>query len=1046
MADLGAFKQANRQRRQNSLVTDFSSGMMFTSGAVEPPYVKTLVNFDIDRNSTALAPRSGLQTSELILPEFDNNTELPTYHTSDSMRIMAAKECTENNNVYQQFILGAPDTNKLWVTTATASPEIIDSETVINLADGKTDLAGTQCTYFNAPLSSAHGMSVSLGYSAYTLIGTFAFGNNFYFSNGKGLNRTVFDKEAAQYRVESVEPKQIDASSAVTYGYNMLLDDPYNFVSVSGAGTIKLQGILPYSDEAEPKLQMTPKKNESIQFRCFFKANPGERYKFIWEWRNVSSDEYTVLQTLEQSKVYTVSDVRPDGSVLLIPDGADTGETYISQIFKAPTEEIMVRIQAYNMRELEGLEEGFDPTTEQAMTVGFDFTQDNVTSNLKVEYYNLASCVGMAFWKNRLVLYGVEEDPTILFISDLNEPTYFPYPNNVTVFDEAIVSVKEYMDSLLVFTTSKIYQVTTEDGVSFKSTVIQSHLNISPFDRKLIQVVRNMVFFKSGNYYFMIVPKSQSTTGELTLAPVSNSIVEFFNNFESNVHDILSDTFDYQGSLTLLDYYNFLDYEDVNNMYVLQYNKTGKVGLIYLDVLYNVVARTWRLHVFETPGFLYPYKQDATQRGVLSSTSVVDIDFGQDYVWSSEEFTAKEAISSGAFAMLNIPFDLDTKSVRLQLEHNGEIYFDHWFADIRLISDDPTFGKFHYELRDNTSCYAVLNLCDDQLEGFRLYNQDIIYGSKYTFIDIDTGNVILEGYNRENDKYINYDLPYSSLTSDLVFEVNGVQATVDDMFYNTAFPIREFLNYGGKLHASYRTSQVKPYPKLKVLSKVQISDQTEVLPSTRIIQLHSFNEHSVKDVFIPDDTSISYDNHPEDASFTPDLTEIKNSVADLLQSPENYSRFMNWQFLDTGYVKDNIHANKRYRELQFHINNIDAANLDFGMEFRLDGQSRKSLYAYEVQEIADEFEGDTGVIFLQTSMNLSDVPLEYIPSREDVNYGPHNSRWVLNQTEHPERSIWKVRAPISGKGIAPRLRLASRNTTKYTIMGIYWVYRVMHMR
>jgi hypothetical protein len=166
------------------------------------------------------------------------------------------------------------------------------------------------------------------------------------------------------------------------------------------------------------------------------------------------------------------------------------------------------------------------------MTVGFDLGLESYgeATNIKQETYDLSTASGMEFWSNRLVLWGVEKDPTILFISDVNDPTYFPYPNNISVYDEPIVCVKAYLGSILVFTTNAVYQITlNSDGTSWNSTLVQSNLNISPWDRHLIQVVRNMVFFKSGDYYYMLVPKAQASTGKLALAPISSNIIEFFS-------------------------------------------------------------------------------------------------------------------------------------------------------------------------------------------------------------------------------------------------------------------------------------------------------------------------------------------------------------------------------------------------------------------------------------------------------------------------------------------------------------------------------------
>ena len=40
-----------------------------------------------------------------------------------------------------------------------------------------------------------------------------------------------------------------------------------------------------------------------------------------------------------------------------------------------------------------------------------------------------------------------------------------------------------------------------------------------------------MVFFKSGNYYYMVVPSLRSMTGELVLAPISKNIEFFLKQF-----------------------------------------------------------------------------------------------------------------------------------------------------------------------------------------------------------------------------------------------------------------------------------------------------------------------------------------------------------------------------------------------------------------------------------------------------------------------------------------------------------------------------------
>ena len=50
----------------------------------------------------------------------------------------------------------------------------------------------------------------------------------------------------------------------------------------------------------------------------------------------------------------------------------------------------------------------------------------------------------MTYWKNRLFVYGVPKDRTILFSSDINDPTYFPYPYGADLFDEPIIHVMPF--------------------------------------------------------------------------------------------------------------------------------------------------------------------------------------------------------------------------------------------------------------------------------------------------------------------------------------------------------------------------------------------------------------------------------------------------------------------------------------------------------------------------------------------------------------------------------------------------------------------------
>lgn len=1067
----GTFKTYERGRRQYTVDTDFTNGMMFTNGAVDQGYVKTLVNYDIQKEGDTLVPRPGLRVSELILPNIilENDPDNRTYHTDEDITIMATKDCIENGKSYRQFILGKPTTDEqegmLWVCTSEVSEYIVsntdgetEEDTVVDafsvgVALGNTGYEGTLCTYFKAPLTKIHDVVVNTESKISSLIGSFAFGNSFYFMHPTdGLSYTELKEGDSKYTISQVEPKQLDPSEAVTYGYNMLSgDSAYSFVNEALDGTMQLTGILPYSTKEEDALLMTPRQNEEIYLRCYFKGQVGKSYKFMWEWRNVGDEDWNVLQSLEKSPTYTL--VQLNDNII----GLNTGSEVLDKlqiVFKAPTTDILVRVQAYSTDDL--------TTVEKAMTVGFDFSLESygMTSNVKQETYDLKTATGIECWQNRLVLWGVPKDPTVLFISDVNDPTYFPYPNNISIYDEPIVCVKAFLDMLLVFTTNAIHQVTlSSEGTSWNSTVVQSNLNIEPWDRHLIQIVRNMVFFKSGNYYFMMVPKAQSTTGELTLAPVSNTIVEFFNHFDYNVTSILQDTFDYRSQFELINYFNYLDYEDVHNVYVYYFSDedSGKSGYLHFDMLYNTVSRAWRIHTYEAPHYLFPYRQDATQRGVLASTSLMDMVLEDGEV--GRVVTTKEAVDDA----INYTNDLVLSSegvdfLEMQvftvalLNELGVMYFEATFSDAVINVEEHTleFYADHMSTGSTTvdlnGCYMSYDLVEDGTDVKMVLHSDeglFQYGSKVYIYDY-YGDLIWGPQTVTPAAYTIYGYDFSDgcIKSGTIITISGVMYTLVETEDGVFVPENsdDFRIEGNRVYFNTRQATAPV-----ILVSTVVEDDSQLLSSGRCIQLYEPDLSNMQDLFIPANTALTYQTDESIGYQGFNMEYMLEALVQVFMSVSDKFTFQNWQYLDTGYRNDRIERYKRYREIQFQLNNIDSVNLEFGLEFQIDGQSRLSNYVYEVEHVIDENDPDYGLIYVQATPYMN-LPLEYVGTPNSTDLGPGTNSWILNQSIFPELSLWKVRAPVSGKGIAPRIRLVSRNSTRFELMSINWIYRLMYAR
>lgn len=248
------------------------------------------------------------------------------------------------------------------------------------------------------------------------------------------------------------------------------------------------------------------------------------------------------------------------------------------------------------------------------------------TRGILLEKYNLSTAVGMVSWKQRLVLWGVKDAPDLIFTSDMSLPAYFPFPNGVIQYEKPIVHVITFLDSLLVFTQDAIYKtVLSEDGWAFNTETVALNVHFTQYDIPSICVVKNMVFYKSDNYYYMLVPSSKILTiGELKVAPVSRPINYFLDHFDAELRLILNDmysgVFDRVDILDPTKFYITSDYYEVHAVGgVVKMNYTFKIGRqgggkktrIMFTLKYDTSLRTWTVDLIELPtGQVYLYNQN----------------------------------------------------------------------------------------------------------------------------------------------------------------------------------------------------------------------------------------------------------------------------------------------------------------------------------------------------------------------------------------------------------------------------------------------------
>ena len=162
--------------------------------------------------------------------------------------------------------------------------------------------------------------------------------------------------------------------------------------------------------------------------------------------------------------------------------------------------------------------------------------------------------------------------------------------------------------------------------------------------------------------------------------------------------------------------------------------------------------------------------------------------------------------------------------------------------------------------------------------------------------------------------------------------------------------------------------------------------------------------------------------------------------------------FKNYQFLDTGYRLTDVSRKKRFREVQFNLNNIDGYEIPMGCAIFVDDNERKMLYNYSVN-IVRTAENSAEAVVTQSLDTRGLVRNTTLGARDEdiVHYNKEyatgeQNMFLLDTTKFEQVSNYKVRIKTSGKGYSPRAQLLFKPRGYYELFYINWVYRSMSQR
>lgn len=536
-------------------------------------------------------------------------------------------------------------------------------------------------------------------------------------------------------------PRVLNVSEAMSYGYNILSESPYVFDDVDGGAPVIL-GLVLYKTESDDMPILSPGVGTAYAMRAYYQyGTAGSNYQYKVEIKN-AADENSSYILLEDWTTFTSGD----------PLFIDFTPTYNKTLVQ-----ITIRISG-------------DATSEYTLPHLFDC--DSATyAKLENKEYDLSTAKGMTNWQGCIGLYGVTGATDTIFFSDIEDPSYFPFPNNITTFDNEILAVHKYLDMLLVITTDSIWLLSP--GATFATTSqkrIMSNIFIPELDAMNVVVLKDQIFFKTDTQFYVLKPNSYtSDASDLKNYTNSIAVANYTRDFTAETINILNAVYrelTFARSLELHTSVKFTDFDvlgvqsaiknsEVHYVYTIKpYIGAVEYGNLNLHLVYNTITRSYRIYLIGVgddtvshSALLYRNKQSGAYYELipynLATESHVLIVKGSDMVvddnivigdWElTPNYNNYQYIDTGDVALDDM-YNKRFREVQFNLYNKGH-------ASIRFYSDFRIDGRMQIA----STKYAIQQITDPEDENFGLiYVTASSYGDVYTTLTAEE-NLILYG-------------------------------------------------------------------------------------------------------------------------------------------------------------------------------------------------------------------------------------------------------------------------------------------------------------
>ena len=230
MAATSRYKSEDRNR---VLTTEeiFSGGMKHVSSAQDEGFVKSLVNMEIKDNGEVLVPRGGFKTLQENIASLTNADDSADYFIHHAGSTFIQTPDKTDALLCKYFLYGKASGTTFDLSTAVLCIEYQDEF----FSAPYTGEAGVTAT-LRSPLKEIHGVPIVNTCSREGIYTSLEANTYLPTSNGVGCLTATFNPgyQGFTWTVEKLEPKDVKATQAINYGYNMLKEKPYEFTNQIG--------------------------------------------------------------------------------------------------------------------------------------------------------------------------------------------------------------------------------------------------------------------------------------------------------------------------------------------------------------------------------------------------------------------------------------------------------------------------------------------------------------------------------------------------------------------------------------------------------------------------------------------------------------------------------------------------------------------------------------------------------------------------------------------------------------------------------------------